>query len=61
MKQWMAGAAMTGGCRIGSRRRPSRHDSPTFDTAQAIAMMLEKHGIACDLVHGFNWDERMSD
>jgi type I restriction enzyme, R subunit len=23
--------------------------NPTFDTAQAIAVMLEKHGIACDL------------
>jgi type I restriction enzyme, R subunit len=30
---------------------------PTFDTAQAIAVMLEKHGIACDLMHGFNWDK----
>ena len=29
---------------------------PTFDTAQAIAVMLEKHGIACDLMHGFDWD-----
>ena len=29
--------------------------NPTFDTAQAIAVMLEKHGIACDLMHGFNW------
>ena len=19
--------------------------------------MLEKHGIACDLMHGFNWDK----
>jgi len=31
--------------------------NPTFDTAQAIAVMLEKHGIACDLLHGFNWDK----
>ena len=31
--------------------------NPTFDTAQAIAVMLEKHGIACDLMHGFNWDK----
>ena len=23
--------------------------------AQAIAVMLEKHGIACDLLHGFDW------
>ena len=30
---------------------------PTFDTAQAIAVMLEKHGIACDLMHPFNWDK----
>ncbi len=30
---------------------------PTFDTAQAIAVMLEKHGIACNLMHGFNWEK----
>ena len=29
--------------------------NPTFDTAQAIAVMLEKHGIACDLMHPFDW------
>jgi hypothetical protein len=29
---------------------------PTFDTAQAIAVMLEKHGIACDMMDGFNCD-----
>jgi hypothetical protein len=33
------------------------HGNPTFDTAQAIAVMLEKHGIAYDLMHGFNWDK----
>jgi type I restriction enzyme R subunit len=31
--------------------------NPTFDTAQAIAVMLEKHGIACDMMHRFNWDK----
>ncbi len=31
--------------------------NPTFDTAQAITVMLEKHGIACDLLHGFHWDK----
>jgi type I restriction enzyme, R subunit len=31
--------------------------NPTFDTAQAIALMLEKHGIACDMMHGFNWNK----
>ncbi|MDP1863355.1 MAG: type I restriction endonuclease subunit R [Thiobacillus sp.] len=30
---------------------------PTFDTAQAIAVMLEKHDIACDMMHGFNRDK----
>ena len=30
---------------------------PTYDTKQAIAVMLEKHGIACDMMHGFNWDK----
>jgi type I restriction enzyme, R subunit len=34
-----------------------RLKNPTFDAAQAIAVMLEKHGIACDLMHGFNWDK----
>jgi type I restriction enzyme, R subunit len=28
---------------------------PTLDTAQAIAVMLEKHGIASDMMHGFDW------
>jgi len=28
---------------------------PTYDTRQAIAVMLEKHGIACDMMHGFSW------
>jgi type I restriction enzyme, R subunit len=30
---------------------------PTYDTRQAIAVMLEKHGIACDMLHGFNWNK----
>ncbi len=34
--------------------------NPTFDTAQAIAVMLEKHGIACDMMHGFHWDKWIS-
>lgn len=28
---------------------------PTYDTGRAIAAMLEKHGIACDMLHGFSW------
>ncbi len=28
---------------------------PTYDTRPAIAVMLEKHGIASDMLHGFNW------
>ena len=31
--------------------------NPTFDTADAVAVMLEKHGIATDMMHGFNWDK----
>ena len=30
--------------------------APVFDTAQAVAVMLEKHGIASDLMHGFSWN-----
>jgi type I restriction enzyme, R subunit len=31
---------------------------PTFDTKQAIALMMKKHGIACDMMHGFVWNNR---
>ncbi|MEI7733119.1 MAG: type I restriction endonuclease subunit R [Verrucomicrobiota bacterium] len=30
---------------------------PTYDTRQAIAVLLEKYGIACDLLHGFGWQK----
>jgi type I restriction enzyme R subunit len=29
--------------------------SPSIDTAQAIAVMQEKHEVACGMLHGFNW------
>jgi type I restriction enzyme R subunit len=29
--------------------------SPTYDTRQAIAVLLEKHGIASDMMHGLDW------
>ena len=28
---------------------------PAYDAAQAIAVMLEKHSIASDMLHGFDW------
>ena len=28
---------------------------PAFDTAQAIAVLLEKHEVACTMLHGFSW------
>src|SRR5256886_689674 len=31
--------------------------SPSIDTATAIAVMLEKHEIACGMIHGFNWSK----
>jgi type I restriction enzyme R subunit len=34
---------------------------PTYDTRQAIAIMLEKHGIACDLLHGSAWQKAVGD
>jgi type I restriction enzyme R subunit len=30
---------------------------PVFDTAQAIAVMLEKHGVASDMMHGHDWSK----
>jgi type I restriction enzyme R subunit len=34
---------------------------PTYDTKQAIAIMLEKHGIACDMLHGSDWQKAVGD
>ena len=31
--------------------------TPSIDTAQAIALLLEKHGVACDILHGFIWEK----
>jgi type I restriction enzyme, R subunit len=31
--------------------------SPSYDTAAAIAAMLEKHEIACGMMHGFDWSK----
>jgi len=33
------------------------HGNPTYDTRQAIAVMSEKHSVACDMMHGFKWDK----
>ena len=30
---------------------------PSIDTAKAIAVMLEKHEIACAMMHGFDWSK----
>ena len=29
--------------------------APSINTAQAIAIMLEKYEVACDILHGFDW------
>jgi len=31
--------------------------NPTYDTTDAIAVMFEKHGIACAMMHGLKWDK----
>jgi type I restriction enzyme R subunit len=33
---------------------------PATEVGQAVAVMLEKHGIACDMMHGFDWDKWVS-
>ena len=37
--------------------RSGGEGSPSIDTAQAIAVMQEKHEVACAIMHGFNWDK----
>lgn len=34
---------------------------PTYDTRQAVAVMLEKHGIAGDMLHGSDWQKAVGD
>jgi type I restriction enzyme R subunit len=31
--------------------------SPTYNTRDAIAVLREKHGIACDMLHSFDWQK----
>ena len=31
------------------------HGKPSIDTAEAVAVMLEKHEICCNMMHGFDW------
>ncbi len=31
--------------------------SPTYDTADAIAVMQEKHQVICDMLHGLDWSK----
>ncbi len=31
--------------------------APALDSRQAVAVMLEKYGIACDMLHGFDWSK----
>ena len=35
--------------------------SPAIDTSQAVAMLQEKHEIACDMLHGLAWSEAVGD
>jgi type I restriction enzyme R subunit len=34
---------------------------PTYDMKQAIAIMLEKHSIACDMMDGSDWKKAVGD
>lgn len=35
--------------------------TPSYDIAQAIALMQEKHEVACGIMHGFEWQEAVAD
>ena len=34
--------------------------SPSIDTAAAVAVMLEKYEVCCDMMHGFDWSKWMT-
>jgi type I restriction enzyme R subunit len=40
---------------VGTYTASGGSGSPSYDVAQAIAIMLEKYEIACDILHGFDW------
>lgn len=42
---------------LGTYTESGGKGAPTYDMAQAIAVMLEKHGIACDMLHGLSWEK----
>jgi len=33
------------------------HGKPSIDTAEAIAVMLEKYEVCCDMLHGYDWSK----
>ena len=33
------------------------HGQPSIDTAEAIAVLMEKYEICCDMMHGFDWSK----
>ena len=56
-KEEVKGGSVSSFIFLPSYLRRGGQGDPTFDTAQAIAVMLEKRGIACDMMHPFNWDK----
>ena len=40
-----------------TRYKPGAAGCSPLASASTIALLREKHGIACDLLHGFNWDK----
>ncbi len=43
-------------CALSTYTESGGTGEPTFDPAQAITVMLEKHAIALDLLHRFHWE-----
>ena len=33
------------------------HGQPSIDTAEAIAVLMEKYEVCCDMLHGFDWSK----
>ncbi|MBL7043907.1 MAG: type I restriction endonuclease subunit R [Pirellulaceae bacterium] len=33
------------------------HGKPSIDTAEAIAVMMEKYEVCCDMLHGYDWSK----
>ncbi|MFM7921927.1 MAG: UvrB domain 3-containing protein, partial [Planctomycetaceae bacterium] len=46
---------------VGTYTASGGSGSPSYDVAQAVAVLQEKYDVACDLLHGYDWQQAVQD